>query len=383
MFYNLFYMKAIEKECNDLKGYSLCFEGNKHLATIIELPYREDTWKEEAKPALEEFLLVAQSIAKYEKVIVVIDPKIPYDVVEKFQFTNTFILRENYNDSWARDNTPIFMKNKEDNLVGLDFKFNSWGGEYNGLYSDYEFDDALSRNILLDLRIPRHGKKDFVLEGGNILYDGHGTLFTSKECQVSKGRNPLMNIKKIEEYLKEAFNVENIVFVPYGLYADETSGHIDNIISLLDENTIALSFYKEDDDPQYLRSKEDYIFLKNIVDVNNKKYNIILLPCPRPLYMSKEDENSLITLDGINRKEGRRLAASYCNLYQGEKFVLVPQFSTQEDEEALAILKNFYSGKKEVIPIKSRNILLGGGNIHCITKEIPFSPKYEIDKEVL
>ena len=171
--------------------------------------------------------------------------------------------------------------------------------------------------------------------------------------------------------------------VPYGLYADETSGHIDNIISLLDENTIALSFYKEDDDPQYLRSKEDYIFLKNIVDVNNKKYNIILLPCPRPLYMSKEDENSLITLDGINRKEGRRLAASYCNLYQGEKFVLVPQFSTQEDEEALAILKNFYSGKKEVIPIKSRNILLGGGNIHCITKEIPFSPKYEIDKEVL
>ena len=44
--------------------------------------------------------------------------------------------------------------------------------------------------------------------------------------------------------------------------------------------------------------------------------------------------------------------------------------SKLEDEIALKQFKRIYKDK-DVIQIESREILLGGGNIHCITMQIP------------
>lgn len=373
-------MPAIEKERDTTAGFHLPFEGERHLATIVLLPYREDTWRNKAEPAMAEFLAVVKAIAEYERVVVVCSPKIDRKTVSRFQLANTTILRLDYDDSWARDNTPLFLIDKERNLLGVDFGFNAWGGEYDGLYKDYQDDDKLSRRILLELRIPRFAKKDFILEGGSILTDGRGTLLTTKECLLSRGRNPSLSKEEIEKVLKETLGMDQVVFLPYGLVEDETDGHVDNIVSFLDDHTIALTMPKDKEDPQYQRSLEDLRVLKEMKDVDDNPYQIVLLPLPGPLYLTKEEEEGLLkNPDAIERREGRRLAGSYANLYQGKDFVLLPQFGVEEDEEAKEILENFYKGKKKVIPIPSREILLGGGNIHCITKEIPLSDKVEIE----
>jgi agmatine deiminase len=52
---------------------------------------------------------------------------------------------------------------------------------------------------------------------------------------------------------------------------------------------------------------------------------------------------------------------------------LVPQFggeNEESDRRAVEILQDLCPDR-EVIPIPARNILLGGGNIHCITQQIP------------
>ncbi len=374
-------MPAIEKEIQDLEGYVLPHEGGKHLATIVLLPFRKDTWREEARPALSCFEKVIDAIRPFERVLLVIHPSFPVSLVTRFQKENVTILRLPYDDSWARDNTPIFLR-KEEKLVGVDFGFNSWGGDYDGLYPDYQDDNLLGRRILLELRIPRHPRKDFILEGGNILSDGEGTILTSGECQLSKGRNPSLSQEEIENVLKKELNAKKVLFLPYGIFEDETDGHVDNIASFLDPGVVALATTEDKDDPQYERSREDLLYLQKETDALGRPLWIVSLPLPKPQYLTKEESLGLEKNQGVvERAEGRRLAASYCNFYQGKDFLLLPQFGVEEDKIAKQILEDYYQGRKKIIPIESREILLGGGNIHCITKEIPFSPLYPIEPE--
>ena len=146
-------MNSINAEIKDLKGFFFPFEGDKHYGTIVMLPYRKDTWRNGAKPAREEFLAVVKAIKDYERVIVVIDPSIDYKIVSRFEMDNVFILRLPYDDSWARDIMPVFRKNNENRLVGIDFGFNAWGGKVDGLYYPWENDNSVGKKTLLDLRI--------------------------------------------------------------------------------------------------------------------------------------------------------------------------------------------------------------------------------------
>ncbi len=367
-------MNIINRDINTSEGYVFPFEGERHSATVVMLPYRKDTWRNDASFALDEFYDLVETISHFEPVLVVIDPRIDSKTVRRFSIPNTVIYRLRYNDSWARDIAPVFMINDKEELLALDFGFNAWGGEYDGLYKDYEDDNRFGKNIALDLAISRYPRKDFILEGGSVLTDGRGTILTTECCLLSKGRNPSLSKEEIEHELLTSLNARKVIFLPDGIYEDETDGHVDNIASFLDPHTIALAVTDDENDPQYALSNNDLAVLENATDADGNKYNIVKLPLPKPLYLQPEEEIGLEKNDeAIDRIAGRRLAASYCNLYQGEDFVIVPKFNVEEDEIAFKILSDFYQGKKKVIQLYSREILLGGGNIHCVTKEIPYS----------
>ena len=70
------------------------------------------------------------------------------------------------------------------------------------------------------------------------------------------------------------------------------------------------------------------------------------------------------------RNANDQLSASYVNYYQGHNFIILPQFGVKEDRKAVTIFKKLYPDKT-IVPVDSREILLGGGNIHCITMQIP------------
>lgn len=354
-----------------MNNYYFPFEGDKHLATIVLLPYREDTWRNKALPALKEFLEVCKAISQFEKVYVIYSKHVDKDFLQNFKLPNIELINIEYDDSWARDNTPIFLASKE-KLLGLDFGFNSWGGTYNGLYSSWEEDNKLSERILKFLNISREAHKDFILEGGSIHSNGKGVLLTTSCCLLSKGRNPKLNKEQIEEYLKKALRVKKILFVPNGIYNDETSGHVDNICCFLDSKTILLATCSDKNDPQYKLSLEDEEFLTKQTDLDGKPFRIIKVPVPKTMYLTEEEANEITNNNtAVKREGGRRLAGSYVNFYMGEKFIILPKFNCKEDEIAKKILEDFYQGSKKIIQIYSKEILLGGGNIHCITKQIP------------
>ncbi len=358
----------------NLKDYHFPFEGEKHLATLICLPYRIDTWREGGIPALKEYLEVCKAIAQFEKVIVIYSNKVNKEYLEKFKMDNVILVNQEYDDSWARDTLPVFLKDEDSNLIGLDYGFNSWGGTYNGLYTNWDNDNSLGERILKLLNIPRVSYKDFILEGGSIHTNGKDELLTTSCCLLSKGRNPLLSKDEISSKLINSLNLSKLTYLPYGIYNDETSGHIDNIACFLDENTILLAWCDDKEDPQYEMSKLDLEVLEN-----QTNYKIIKMPLPSPMYLSLQEEQGIINNNtAIKREQGRRLACSYVNFYMSDKFIILPKFNVKEDDIAKKILEDFYKGSKQIIQVYSKEILLGGGNIHCITKQIPYSNKYKI-----
>ena len=72
----------------------------------------------------------------------------------------------------------------------------------------------------------------------------------------------------------------------------------------------------------------------------------------------------------IMREAGERLAASYVNFYIGNQVVLVPQFGDEHDHLAVELLQKLFP-EREIVPVFAREIIIGGGNIHCITQQIP------------
>ena len=363
--------------------YLMPFEGDKHQGTIIFLPYRKDTWRNNALPAREAYKNVIMAIKNYEKVYVGIDPSIYNKVIAEYEnIDNVIPLKIKYDDAWARDTSPIFVKNKQGKLRCVDFRFNAWGGDVDGLYSNYKEDNLLKKTIAKYFNVDRYYLDDFILEGGSIHVDGQGTCLVTEACLLSAGRNPTLTKQEIEETLKIYLNVSKVIWLKHGIYLDETNEHIDNIACFIRPGVIALGWCLDKDDPQYAYSASCYNILKKETDALGNPFKIVKIPLPAPMYMSKEEAFGIKNgrYGALERLEGNRLAASYINFYQGEKFVIMPKFNVPEDDIAYKKIKKQYPDK-DVIQIDSREILLGGGNIHCITMQVPF--KEEINDESL
>jgi len=368
-----------EKRLTTPRGddYVMPFEGNKHSGTIVLLPYRKDTWRKGAKPALENYRKVILAISKYEPVFVGISPRIYSDVISDYTgIKNVIPIKVKYNDAWARDNCPIFVTNKQKMRV-VDFRFNAWGGEVDGLYSNYHDDDLVTGVLARKFGVERYYLPEFVLEGGSIHVDGEGTAIVTKACLLSKGRNPNLDALEIEETLKIYLNVQKVIWIENGIYEDETNEHVDNMACFVKPGVIALAWTTDRKDPQYKYSQDAYKLLSSETDAQGRPLKVIKVKLPKPIYMSKTEAKG-VTKGSYNAKprlEGNRLAASYINYYQSEKFVILPAFGVPEDKLAKNQFQQLYKDK-EIIQLDSKEILLGGGNIHCITMQIPFNEEF-------
>jgi len=72
-----------------------------------------------------------------------------------------------------------------------------------------------------------------------------------------------------------------------------------------------------------------------------------------------------------NKKiNNKNLISSYINFYFTNNKIILPKFNVKEDYEVETIFKNLFP-TKEIVMIETSNINYGGGNIHCITMNVP------------
>lgn len=350
-------------------GYHMPAEYEPHEGCIIIWPERADSWQYGAVAARKAFVKVASSIAKSEKVIVCAS-EAQYDTAREMLPENIRVVEMSSNDSWARDYMPTFVVDKAGNKRGIDWGFNAWGGLVDGLYFPWDKDNKMARKMCDMLDIDVYDARDFILEGGSIHVDGEGTAMVTESCLLSRGRNPELTKEEIEEKLKKYLGVTKVLWLPYGIYNDETNEHIDNICAFVAPGKVVLAWTDDENDPQYPMSKADLDYLNSVTDAKGRKIEVVKLPLPNPVYISEDEREGLLHMDmEPTRQENERLAASYVNFYISNGAVIMPGFNDDNDARAKEILAELFPDR-EVIQIYARDILIGGGNIHCITQQI-------------
>jgi agmatine deiminase len=350
-------------------GFHMPGEFESHAGSWMLWPERPSNWRLGAKPAQAAFAAVATAIATAEPVTV---------GVSRAQFVHARsmlpdavrLVELSSDDSWMRDVGPTFVVNAGGDVRGVDWVFNAWGGVSGGLYFPWDQDDFVARKVLDIERCDRY-RAPFVLEGGAIHVDGEGTLITTEECLLNPNRNPHLDKGQLEILLHEYVNVSSVIWLSKGVIDDETSGHVDNLCCFARPGEVVLTWTDDKRDPQYRVSLDAYERLMEARDARGRRLKVHKLHQPGPLYRTRAEAQNVDAVDGVvTRAAGERLAGSYVNFYIANGTIVAPLLDPKRDREAMRTLQRIFP-RSRVIGVQAREILLGGGNIHCITQQQP------------
>ena len=257
------------------------------------------------------------------------------------------------NDTWARDFGPITMVDENYAPTLLDFKFNGWGLKFAS-----DKDNLITRRLYQSgvLKGDYANRLNFVLEGGSIESNGRGTLLTTSECLLSLNRNGQFTRNEIEQYLKDAFNVTNVLWLDHGALAgDDTDSHIDTLARLAPDNAILYVKCSDTTDEHFAGLQAMEKQLQQMKDERGEAFKLYPLPMPEAIY----DE------------DGERLPATYANFLIFNGAVLVPTYNQPEnDKAALATVQRAFPGY-EVVGVDCRALIRQHGSLHCVTMQLP------------
>ncbi len=260
------------------------------------------------------------------------------------------------NDTWARDHAFITMLDEDGLPHLLDFQFNGWGMKF-AANLDNQINPSLYHETGIEWKAKYEEHINFVLEGGSIESDGEGTLLTTAYCLTgAPNRNNHLDREEIESYLKEVFNLKQVLWLHHGvLKGDDTDGHIDTLARLCPDNTIA---YVQCTDPQDEHHEGLTAMEKELQAFRTLKgepYRLLPLPLP----------------DAIYDEDGERLPATHANFLILNEAVLVPTYAQPEkDEQALKTLAKAFPGR-EIVGIDCRSLIQQHGSLHCVTMQYP------------
>ena len=291
---------------------------------------------------------VANTISQFETLKMIVHPDDQESAISLLN-SNVEILELPINDAWCRDTGAIFLLNDKHELGGVDSDFNCWGYKEN-----FELDDKIAK-FMIEKTKAKYFKNNMVLEGGSINVNGKGTMITTEQCLLNKNRNPELSKEQIEKNLNDYFGVSKIIWLKHG--TDEgTDGHVDNVACFSNSNTILAMTCSDKSDSYYDLLSENLEILKSSTDQDGNPINIIELEMSKKRLIPNDDEPS-----------------SYINFYISNNAIILPIFGDEPaDENAKKILDSQFQNR-QIVCLDGRDILLGGGNIHCITQQQPRS----------
>lgn len=350
-------------------GFRMPAEWEPHTATWMAWPERPDTWRQNAGPAQAAFARVAAAIAAAEPVTVSASAG-QIENARALLPDDVRVVELSTDDAWMRDIGPTFVTDGRGGLRGVDWVFNAWGGLHDGIYSPWDRDDAAAAQILDLEGAPRY-RAPFVLEGGAIHVDGEGTVLTTEECLLSPGRNPGMSRQEIETQVCAYVRAEKVLWLGAGVQKDETTGHIDNLACFVAPGVVALTWTDDESDPQHAISTDAERRLQSMTDARGRSLEVHRIHQPGPLAITAEEAAGVGVAAGSKpRRAGDRLAGSYVNFYIANGRIVFPLLDERHDDAAALKLVELFPGR-EIVGVPGREILLGGGNVHCITQQVP------------
>ena len=334
-------------------------EWERQQSTLIGWPYNKNDWPGKFNNIPKIFAKIISKITKSQEVNLLIKNHKSKNIIKKLLRKNNARIRNikfltcETDRVWMRDTGPIFVKDKKNLNILLNWKFNGWAK-----YKNYRVDNKVNLRIKNHYKgnfiSPKYNKKSIVLEGGAIDVNGKGLLLTTKECLLSKiqQRNSFLKIKDYNHIFKKFFGVKKVIWLNKGIVGDDTHGHVDDIARFVKFNKVFLAYENNKKDENFKNLDENLKILKKI-KIGSSKIKITKIPMPRPIYINKF-----------------RVPASYLNFYIFNKFVLLPTFNDPKDKKVIEIFKKEFNNRK-IVPIDCSELIWGFGAIHCLTQQEP------------
>jgi agmatine deiminase len=348
-------------------GYRMPAEWEPHEGCWMAWPHRHDNWRDAAEPAQRAFAAVAGAIAQSELVTVAAG-QAQIERARELLPAPVRLVEIATDDAWMRDIGPSFVVDGAGGRRGVDWRFNAWGG----LYEHWEHDEAAAQRVLEIERAERY-RAPLVLEGGSIHVDGQGTVLSTEQCLLNPNRNPDLDRAEIERLVCAYLGARKVIWLGEGLPHDETDGHIDNLACFVAPGVVLLTHTDDRDDQLYEVCADARRRLESATDARGRSLEVISIHAPAAIAIEAEEAAGISVVAGTHpRRAGDRMAASYVNFYPANDRVVFPLLDPERDDQAAAVLRKCFPGR-DVLGVGGREILLGGGNIHCITQQVPRS----------
>ncbi len=306
-------------------------EWEPHAATWLQWP---GPWEQSMRPAFADIIDVIQD---HEPVHLLTPSQSDENQARQFLTqrgvpdTNITWHQILIDNAWMRDNGPVYVTDGAETWIA-DFRFDAWGGNFGG-HIPWQFDDDVPGQVADYLGIRNEDHTGYVLERGNLEFNGAGTLVLNWDCQDD--RNPGMSEAEHEAILSSAFGLTQVVWAYGHDPSDLTTGHIDGNARFIDTDTIAIS------ESSWGQDIEDPL----VVACEAAGLEVVRIPCPG--------------------------STDYMNWLVGNGFVAAMAFgNASADADAQAVLESLYPGRT-VYMLDAGTLWAGGGGIHCVTNDQP------------
>ena len=338
---------------------------------------------------------------------------------------NVSFVNVSHCDIWARDTGPIWLRRAgrrrggrlEASLRMVKPTFSLWGylvgSHVRGPWATCDVPntvpDQLSRalgGISVDVAT------DFVTEGGDKSFNGHGTVLMSRA--VERQRHPGLSDAQIEELARRHLRATHVVWTGEGVADDEqsfrgplvgeegrrvyttigTGGHVDECARFVGSSTVVvpqLTAEQAQRSPLAAttarRMDANAALLGNQTDQDGRPLRVQRMPYPEEL-----------SLRGVNASDGVYqllsqlpelgldpqgsvdvvLAASYTNYVIANGLVVLPQYHkpgrpkrfAEADAAAVAAMQRLLPDHT-IVGVNPEPVNAGGGGLNCISNNMP------------
>ena len=327
-------------------GFSMPAEWAPHEGCLVSWPCNARSFSGHLWEAEMAFASVIDAVGRFKPVTVLVDSRTIGAAMSSLGERHRLLQLE-LDDSWIRDNGPIFLKSQGSEVAMVDFGFNAWGRK-----STFQKDAAVPARLSAEFGVRRY-EAPMVLEGGSISVDGEGTLLTTEQCLLNPNRNPDLSQEQIEQNLKDYLGVSKILWLERGQEDDITDGHVDGVACFCGPRTVMAARTMDRYDPNHTLLEANRSRLETLTDAKGRALEVIDIVQPSP-----------------REYLGQPITPGYINHYIANDGVVAPEFGIPEDNEALETLLSAYPGR-EIVCVNASAIEVGGGGIHCITQQIP------------
>lgn len=332
-------------------GFSMPAEWAAHQGCWMAWPKRLELWQEHLDAARQDYVRVAQAIARFEPVTMYADPADADDAKAKCG-PSVGVVPVPLDDSWLRDSAPTVVMDPAGKRAAAVFTFNAWGSKY----APYDKDASLGERIGALAGFPVY-KSELVAEGGGFLSDGEGTVITAETCILNSNRNPGWSKAQAEAELRAMLGAKKIIWLPGDPYDTSTDGHVDGYLAFVKPATVLCEVVANPEDPRYSIMAENRRVLETETDARGRRFNLLpIAEAPR----------------SVAPEGAEGYCRSYVNFYIANGAVIVPAYGIPEDAAVFQTLADAFPDR-EIVPVALKTLFRGGGGIHCITQQQPAS----------